>query len=139
MTFNSVIRVVSLLTEQLWKSSPLFTAYTSLPSHNSFSYRYKFQNMLTNNGDMYNPNDGVSAIPETGVWDMMISVGTNYWQGDLFLRHVRKHYWVPVVSQNKSSSLLLLTLPVEMNCIGIFYLKKTTIIPLRSIMSGWLI
>lgn len=126
ITFNSVIRTVSLLTEQLWQSFPLYTAYTSMPSHNSFGYKYKFQNVLNNNGDIYNPNDGVSAIPDTGVWAMTISVRTNYWQGDLFFRHIRKHHWVPVVSQNKSFSLLLLTLSRgdEMDLFCFFFIKK---------------
>lgn len=35
----------------------------------------RHQNQLTNNGAVYNPDNGVIAIPETGVWTLTISVG----------------------------------------------------------------
>eukprot|EP00105_Crassostrea_gigas_P006440 XP_011420373.1 PREDICTED: C1q-related factor-like [Crassostrea gigas] len=38
---------------------------------------FKFQTVLTNNGDVYNPDNGVITIPETGVWALTISAETS--------------------------------------------------------------
>lgn len=39
--------------------------------------RYKPQNVLTYNGDVYYPNNGMITILETEVWTLTISVGSN--------------------------------------------------------------
>lgn len=86
-------------------------ASTNLTGPVSRDIGYKFQSVLTNNGDVYNPDNGVITIPETGIWALTISVEVSNRFDSLSVRksHINPRMWT-YSKEDTSSSLLVRTL-----------------------------
>lgn len=95
--------------------------------------------MLTNNGDVYNPDNGVITIPETGVWALTISaeISTGFEvlsEGDPYINP--RIYTIE--KADTSSSLLFRNLSYGDR---LFWHStyNETLTASRSSISGWLI
>lgn len=66
---------------------------------------YKFQSVLTNNGVVYNPDNGVITIPESGLWALTISVEVTNRFDNLFIGRSRNPK-VSAFARTDTSSLL---------------------------------
>lgn len=100
---------------------------------------YKFQTVLTNNRLVYNPDNGVITIPETGIWALTISVEVNRGFDSLYVIGRSSNPRIYVHSgEDTSSSLVVLTLSFG-DKLHWYSSYKSTILSTRSSISGWLI
>lgn len=96
--------------------------------------------MLTNNGLVYNPDNGVITIPETGIWALTISVEVNRSFDSLYVigRSLSNPRIYVHLGEDTSSSLVVLTLSFG-DKLHWYSSYKSTILSTRSSISGWLI
>lgn len=128
-----------------WKlqhDTPTFyaRASTNLTAPVSRDSGYKFQTVLTNNRLVYNPDNGVITIPETGIWALTISVEVNRSFDSLYVigRSLSNPRIYVHSGEDTSSSLVVLTLSFG-DKLHWYSSYKSTILPTRSSISGWLI
>lgn len=100
---------------------------------------FKFQNVLTNNGDVYNPDNGVITIPETGVWALTISaeVSTGFDGLSVGKPHIHPRIWI-FLKEDTSSSLIFRNLSYGDRLFW-YSSYNETLTATRSSISGWLI
>ncbi|XP_065936907.1 uncharacterized protein [Magallana gigas] len=100
---------------------------------------FKFQNVLTNNGDVYNPDNGVITIPETGVWALTISaeVSTGFDCLSVGKPHIHPRIWI-FLKEDTSSSLIFRNLSYGDRLFW-YSSYNETLTATRSSISGWLI
>lgn len=99
-------------------------AYTSLPWNDSFRYRYKFQSVLTNNGDIINWS-------KTGVWPISMSV-------DAMVISFRDTLGNIIGSFSRHTFLLITAKFATGRWTALVFFFTATLIPVRFTMSGWL-
>nr|XP_034306423.1 uncharacterized protein LOC105333784 [Crassostrea gigas] len=127
-----------------WKlqhDTPSFYARAStyLTAPASRDSGYKFQSVLTDNEHVYNPDNGVITIPETGIWALTISVETMGTFDSIFIEemHTIPRIWA-YVNEDTSSSLLVGTFSYG-DKLPWYSFSNSTLLATRSSISGWLI
>lgn len=114
-------------------------ASTNLTSPDIRDSGYKFQNVLTNNGGLYNPDNGVITIPDTGIWALTISVETTRSFDSLNVGRSIYHPRVYVYSEEDTASFLLIMTLSLGDRLYWHSSYNTTLLPVHSAISGWLI
>lgn len=99
---------------------------------------YKFQTVLTNKGDVYNSDNGVITIPESGIWALTISVEVTHRFDSLYVERSPNPKMSSFARTDTSSFLLVRTFSYKDRKLW-SSAYNTTILPTRSSISGWLI
>lgn len=127
-----------------WKlqhDTPSFYARASTNLKDSVFLKvgFKFQTVLTNNGDVYNPDNGVITIPESGIWALTISAEVSRGFDSLSVGepHINPRIWT-FRKEDTSSSLLFRNLSYGDRLFW-YSSYNTTLTATRSSISGWLI
>lgn len=100
---------------------------------------FKFQNVLTNNRDMYNPDNGVITNPKTGFWALTISAEVTTGFDSLYVGepYTNPRIWT-FTKEDTSSSLLFRNLSYGDRLFW-YSTFNETLTATRSSISGWLI
>lgn len=99
---------------------------------------YKFQTVLTNNGNVYNPDNGIITIPESGIWALTISVEVTHRFDNLYIGRSPNPTMSAFAGTDTSSFLSFRTFSYKDRKLW-YSAYNTTILPARSSISGWLI
>lgn len=97
---------------------------------------YRFQTVLTNKEDVYNPDNGLITTPESGIWALTISVEVTKFD-NFYIERSPNPKMSSFARTDTSSFLLLRTFSYKDRKLW-SSAYNTTILPTRSSISGWL-